>query len=56
MTNECYEDNYGGRVKDKRKIKVINSKENLMRISKGIVDKSGKETRENVNTKEGGDD
>jgi hypothetical protein len=25
-------------VRDKRKIKVINSKENLMRISKGMVE------------------
>jgi hypothetical protein len=41
--DECYEDNYGRRVRNKRKIKVINSKENLMRISKGIAE--GEERR-----------
>jgi len=37
-TDECYEDNYGRKVRDKRKIEVIKSKENLMRISKGIAE------------------
>jgi hypothetical protein len=43
-------------VRDKRKIKVINSEESLMRISKGIVKRAERRRRENMNTQGGGDD
>jgi hypothetical protein len=45
--DECYGDNYGRKVRDKRKIKVIKSKENLMRISKEIA-KEAESRRERI--------
>jgi hypothetical protein len=36
--DESYENNYGRKVRGKRKIKVINSKETLMSISKEIME------------------